>query len=191
MSYPQLQDVKNYLSITSTDDDFLLGLQLTQAIKIFEELTGRVFVATTDTSKTFYSDDRGIVNRRKFLFYDDICSITSLVINGNVIATNKYRLPHNTPYSNIEVFPTSDYFFENYSTTQDPSTFVITGKWAYSEECPRDIFGALLRLTAWLYHQKDNAADYDRPVAFSNTLTLPTGFPSDVVEVAKTYMRLF
>ena len=78
MSYPQLQDVKNYLSINSTDDDFLLGLQLTQAIKIFEELTGRVFVATTDSSRTFYSDDRAIVNRRKFNFYDDICSITSL-----------------------------------------------------------------------------------------------------------------
>lgn len=191
MSYPQLQDVKNYLSINSTDDDFLLGLQLTQAIKIFEELTGRVFVATTDSSRTFYSDDRAIVNRRKFNFYDDICSITSLSINGNAVASNKYRLPYQTPYSHIELFPTSDYFFENYSTTEDPSSFVVVGKWAYSEECPRDIFGALLRLTAWLYHQKDNAADYDRPVAFSNTLTLPVGFPSDVVEVAKTYARLF
>ena len=63
--YPQLQDVKNYLGISSTDDDFLLGLQLTQATKIFEELCGRVFAVTTDTSRTFYADDRGIVNRRK------------------------------------------------------------------------------------------------------------------------------
>mgnify|MGYP000859625153 CR=1 FL=1 len=191
MSYPILQDVKNYLGISGTDDDFLLGLQLTQAISIVESKTGRTFVCTADSSKTFYSDNRAIVNRRKFLLYDDLCALTSLTINGNAIASNKYRTDSDTPYGAIELFPTSDYFFEDYSTTEDPSSFVIVGRWAYSIDCPRDVFGAILRLTAFLYHQKDNAADYDRPVAFSNTLELSSSLPTDVVEILKKYERIF
>lgn len=187
--YPQLQDLKSYLSINSTDDDFLLSLNLTQAVKVIENHTQRQFTCTQDTTKTFYSDDRFIVNNKKFLFNDDICSLTSLVINGNTIPSNKYRITGDIPFTAIVLFPSSSYFFENYSTTIDPSSFSITGRWAYSIECPRDLFGVILRLSAWLYHQKDNASDFDRPVSLSNTMALPVGIPTDVAEACYSYSR--
>jgi len=191
MSYPLIEDIKNHLSIASNTDDYLLALQLTQAIAIIESLTGRTFVSNSTSTKTFYTDNRSIVNNRKFVLYDDLCSITSLSINSSVIASNKYRVGDRTPYYAIELLPTCPYTFQNYSTNEDPSSFSITGNWSYSIECPRDIFGAIIRLSAWLYHKKDNAADYDRPVAFSNTLNLSRSLPSDVTEITSAYERFF
>lgn len=191
MSYPILDDIKEYLGIEREDDDYLLTVLLERAIKVFESITDRVFVCEEDTTKVFEVFDRGVVSNRKFILYDDLCSITSLEINGTVLDPSKYKAIDSAPYTSINLYASSPLYFINYSSTSDPTEFEITGKWAYSETCPNDVYGAIVRLTAWLYHQKDNAADYDRPVAFSNTLQLSVGLPSDIVEISKIYKRLF
>ena len=68
---------------------------------------------------------------------------------------------------------------------------VVTGRWAYSVTAPDDIRHATVRLAAYLYRQKDNAAgDLDRTVVVGGTTILPAVFPHDVERMLRPYRRV-
>lgn len=193
MTYPIFQDVKIYLGIDRSEDDFLIATFLNQAISIVESYTGRKFAGGSATNKVFYTDDRAFLNEKTFLFFDDISSVVSLSINGNLIDPAHYIVhkPDSEPAIKITLKNVCPYRFSNYAFDEDASQVVVNGIWTYSLNCPQDVFGAIVRLTAWLYHQKDNAADYDRPVIFSDKIALPVGIPNDVTMILSGYMRYF
>lgn len=192
--YPTLKDLKSYLSVATTKDDSLLTEKLNQAIITFENVTGgRKFVSETLTTRIFYSDQRNIKDSRTFFFLDDCCHVQTLTINGNIVNPNHYIVKdtYDLPLTKIVLLNVCPYDFNNYSNTEDFSTIQIEGHWSYSQQCPLDVHGSIIRLAAWLYNQKDNATDFDRPVSFTMLTSLPVGVPADVIYNAKRYMRLF
>lgn len=183
--YPQFQDVKLYLGITSAEDDALLVVTLKRAIATFENLCGRRFELDTE-AKFFDANSEEVLDwRTLFPRNDDIYEVTELKIDSVVVPVENYYISGRK----IVMQPTSDFSFKEYTNTPH-ATIKVTGKWGYSELVPDDVFGAIVRLTAWLYQQKDNAMDLDRPVAVSNAMLLPAALPSDVVEIAKMHRRL-
>ena len=192
--YPTLKEVKTYLSIETNKDDSLLADKLTQAIVLFENITGgRKFVSGNLSTRIFYSNQRNVKDSRTFFFLEDCCHVQTLTINNNII-NPIYYIVHDTtdlPLTKIVLLNSCPYNFTNYSTTEDFSTIQIEGHWSYSQKCPSDIHGSIIRLASWLYNQKDNASDYDKPVSFTMLSKIPIGIPSDVVYTAQSYVRYF
>ncbi len=187
--YPTYQDVKLYLNITTTRDDVLLVSFLKRAIAIFENLARRTFLPTTQT-KCFNGDSKEIVSWDVlFLRTEDLLSVTELTINGEVVPSNEYFLEGGSPYYKIRLSQESDFSFNDY--TVDPhNTVCITGSWGYDANVPEDVFHAIIRLTAYLYAQKDNAMELDRTTTMSNGSVIPAGIPNDVERVAVFYRRI-
>jgi hypothetical protein len=190
MGYPLFHDVKYYLGIERNEDDYILATIVDQSTKLFESLTGRVFAVSTPTSRTFATDSREFLTNKKLFFFDDICRIDSLTIAGENVPSTNFRLPNETPYAYLELKASSPLFFQNYSVSVDPTEVVVTGLWGYSTDCPADVFSAILRLSAWKYHQKDTGADYDRPVIFQDKIATPIGLPNDVMDVVRLYRKI-
>ena len=182
---PQFQDVKLYIGITASDDDALLAFTLRRAVATFENLCGRSFQLEA-TAKFFSADGEEVLSwSTLFPRNDDIYEITEVEIDGQVVPSDEYFIDGRK----IRLKTSSDFSFKGYTGTPENS-IKVTGRWGYSETIPDDVFGAIVRLSAWLYQQKDNAMDLDRPVAVSNAMLLPAALPSDVLEIAKMYKRL-
>lgn len=187
--YPKFQDVKHYLGIENSQQDALLIATLKRAIATFENMCGRVFVPKTETRFFDANGEEVVTPRRLFLRDGDLLSIDSLKIDGAQVPVGEYYLGGVQPHFVIKIRDSSDFTFHDYEESPEQS-IEITGEWGYEPEVPEDVFGAIIRLTAWLYQQKDNAMELDRPVAISNAMVLPATLPSDVEAIARFYKRL-
>lgn len=187
--YPTFQDVKLYLGISSTKDDALIVATLKRAIAIFENLANRSFL-TEAKSRYFGAFDKDVISGSELFIRDgDLLSISSLEIAGTVVPPGEYFLTGEIPHYKVKLKASSNFSFREYN--YDPeNSITLTGLWGYDTEVPEDVFGAIVRLTAWLYQQKDNAMELDRPVAISNAMILPAAIPSDVEQVAKFYRKV-
>lgn len=187
--YPTYQDVKFYLNITTNRDDVLLTTLLNRAILIFEHLARRTFLPVTAT-KYFNGNSEEIVSWDVlFIRSEDLLSVTSLKINGETVANTEYYLEGDSPYYKIRLSTETDFSFNDY--TGDPhNSIAIEGIWGYGSTVPADVAGAIIRLTAYLYAQKDNAMELDRTAAMSNGTIIPAGIPNDVERVAVWYRRI-
>jgi len=192
MSYCSLSDVKAYLSIdnANTDDDALLTSLIARAQAVIETYTGHVFEASTATTK--YFDAVADVHKRFLYFNNLVCVDITSVVNGDgvTIASNKYTTePRNdSPYYGIALLGSSGF---SWTYTDDPENAIaITAKWAWSASPPNDIVHACIRVASWLYYQKDNAIDIDKPLLVSSGMLLPPGFPADIREMLEAYRRL-
>lgn len=194
MSYCTVDDVKLYLSITSNTDDALLTRITNAATAIIETITKRVFEEPeTDETRVYFtknrlSENNGVAN--EFVVGDDFLSITSITnYNGsNVNLANILQLPFNIFPKWIIKFTKSSGLHFGYCEEDDKIS--ITGKFAYSSTPPEDIKQAAIRLTAWLYKQKDGGADLDRPIlSGEGTVVLPAHLPQDVELFLKPYIK--
>jgi hypothetical protein len=187
--YPTYQDVKQYLNITTNRDDVLLVTFLNRAILIFEHLARRTFLPVSAT-KYFNGNSEEIVSWDVlFIRSEDLLSVTSLKINGETVANTEYYLEGDSPYYKIRLSTESDFSFNDY--TADPhNTVVVEGVWGYASSVPADVFGAIIRLTAYLYAQKDNAMELDRAATMSNGQVIAAGIPNDIERVAVFYRRI-
>ena len=188
-TYPTYQDVKLYLNISTNKDDAILVTLLKRAIAIFENLAKRSFLPTT-TTKYFSADSDEVVSWDKlFIRSEDLISVSQLVINGSTVPSDEYVLEGGKPFYKIRLTKDSDYSFKAY--TIDPhNSIAVTGVWGYDDNIPEDVNGAIIRLTAYLYAQKDNALELDRTQSLSNGLVIPAAIPNDVERVAVFYRRI-
>lgn len=187
--YVSLADVRSYLAASETGDDALLTMLITNAQAIIDKVTARTFEVNADTTRYFdaVADVRGGV-----LYFDtDICSITSISNAGSSVASTQYvTMPRNvTPYYGIRLKDDATHTWKSTSTASEDA-ISVTGKWGYSTTPPSDIAQACLRLTAYLYRQRENANDLDRAVVVGNATVLPTRLPQDVAEILLPYRRL-
>lgn len=187
--YPKFQDVKHYLGIENSQQDALIIATLKRAIATFENMCGRVFIPKTETRYFNANDEQVITGKRFFLRSGDLLNITSLKIDGDLVPASNYYLAGAPPFFNIILKESSTFSFKDYGDTPE-QTIEIVGEWGYEDEVPEDVFGAIVRLTAWLYQQKDNAMELDRPVAISNAMVLPASLPSDVEAIARFYKKV-
>jgi len=187
--YPRFQEVKLYLNIDNSGNDALLVATLKRAIATFENMCGRTFLPSTET-RTFDATDEQIINAKRFFVRDgDLLTVTTLTIDGNVVPTDEYFLVGAMPYHTLRITEGSDFTFRDFSTSPEQS-IQIAGTWGFDSTVPDDVHGAIVRLTAWLFQQKDNAMELDRPVAMSNAMILPPSLPSDVEAIARFYKKV-
>lgn len=187
--YPKFQDVKHYLGIDNSQQDALLVATLKRAIATFENMCGRVFIPSNEVRYFDSRSEEVITERRMFIRSSDLMAITELKIDGVVIPSTDYFLVGVQPHHTLKIKDISPYSFNDYSNSTEQN-IKITGTWGYEVEVPEDVFGAIVRLTAWLYQQKDNAMELDRPIAISNAMVLPLALPSDVEAIAKFYKKV-
>ena len=186
MAYPVLADVKAYLSIsaTNTNDDSLLTSLLERAIAIFENLAQRTFL-TVNEARFFSSTDKEVVRSDTlFLRDDDIISISELLIDDVVVDSGQYYIEDG--YA-IKLTSDCDESFLNGTTHNN---IKVTGVWGYDSSVPSDVSQAIIRMTAYLYAQKDNAMELATTSAVAGALILPADFPKDVEKIAMFYRRV-
>lgn len=185
MAYTTKALVKAYLGITVVTDDDLIDALIARAQSIIEEYTGRVFEAATLT-KYFTVDD--IDGQYLRLHHDDLLTVTTLTNgDGNAISSANFRLePMNSnPKWSIRLDKDTDWEF-----TDSDSRITVIGTWGYSAEAPNNIVHACIRLAAFLYRQKDTAADVDRPMMTGDGVTImPSQLPKDVQMILDKYRR--
>lgn len=188
-SYPRFQDVKHYLGIDNSGDDALIVATLKRAIATFENMCGRSFLPKTET-RAFDANDEQVINaKRLFLRDGDLLTITELKIDGATVPSDEYFLVGAMPHYVVRITDGSDFTFTEYSVSPE-QTIEITGTWGFDTIVPEDVFGAIVRLTAFLFQQKDNAMELDRPIAMSNSMILPASLPTDVEAIAKFYKKV-
>ena len=183
MSYAELIQVKDYMGINTNTDDVLLMRLLDSASGIIDASTGRNFSAKT-ASYTF--DAENIKGKILLLDSYDLLTVTKLTNgDGDEIASANYvLLPRNTtPKWQIKLKSGYDWEFDD-----EDSVITVAGTWGYSATPPDDIVHACIRLTSFLYRQKDNSSDTDRPLVTGDGVTImPSSLPSDVTAMLKRY----
>lgn len=187
MAIVTLSQVKDYVKISAstTQDDALIDRLITAAQTAIESYTRRRFEPTTATK---LYDERATRGDTLFLD-DDLLSVTSLVDGmGRTLTPSDYRLePRNhPPYSMVRALETVG---ETWVFDVDGEV-AITGTWGWSATPPSDVVQATIRLTAWLYRQRDTSADQDRPIASdSGMLIMPSAMPKDIMQMIAPYRR--
>ena len=187
--YPRFQDVKHYLDIDNSGNDALIVATLKRAIATFENMCGRSFLPSLETRAFDAHDEQVVSPKRLFLRDGDLLTITELKIDGATVPSDEYFLVGAMPHYTVRITDGSDFTFGEYSVSPE-QTIEITGNWGFDLVVPEDVFGAIIRLTAFLYQQKDNAMELDRPIAMSNSMILPASLPSDVEAIAKFYRKV-
>ena len=195
MTYTDGTSVKAYLSITGTADDALIGTFVSQAQKIVESYTQRVFDGSGTSAR--YFDAVVDVDDHTLLFDEDVYSIVSVKNRADsatpvTIGTSGYvTLPTNRkPYYGIRLLTSGN---NEWDYEEDPERgILVTASWRYSESAPADIVHATTRLAAFLYRQKDSSADLDRPLLTGEGVTiLPSQIPHDVRQILEPYRKRY
>lgn len=190
-AYATLAQLKDYVDIdtANTDDDALLTMALDNASAIIDTQTHRTFAAAIDSTRTH--DALCHVEGRRLWLVGDLAAVTS-VTNGNgaVVPPTAYVSEplYETPYFALTLKRSSSIAW-TYNT--DPEgAIAVTGKWAYSVTPPAPIVQATLRLSAFLYRQRDNALDLDRTLIVGNTTMTPAQLPADVRLILQPYIKV-
>lgn len=187
MAYTTAALLKTYLGATTATDDTLLTALIVRAQAIIDAYCQRTFEAASNTSKTF--DAERDVEGQMLYLDEDLAAINSVTNGDGTVVTTYTTEPRNrTPYYAIKMLDSATVFW-TYSTTPE-NAITISGKWAYSVAAPEDIVHCCLRLAAYLYRQRDNAADLDRAVIAGNATILPAQLPADIKTILAPYRRL-
>lgn len=192
MAYATKAQVKQYLGIPSgtTSEDDLIDDIIDRVQAFVNSYTGRLFEASADTTRKFDAKRDTSDNRLMLTFDHDLVSITSIT-NGDgtsVTASEYVMIPTNYSPKFAIRFKASANKYWTYE--DDPEEAItIVGRWCYSLTAPLDVEQAVIRLTSYIYRQKDNAGEFDRTILAGNSTLLPTQIPRDVLEYLHPYIR--
>ena len=195
MAYATVDEMYEVLGNVNTDDADLLTFYLGAATKAIDRRTRRTFQASGDSTKYLDAIAPYVADRYLHLSeVGDICQITSITNgNGSTVSASAYVTePRNVtageePIRAVKLKENSAVLW-TYSGTWE-SAITVVGRWAYSLTPPDDIVQACKRLTAYYYRQKD-AGTFDVVAAPEmGTITVPQGFPRDVAEILRPYIR--
>ncbi len=188
MAYCTVADVKTYLTTAKTDHDTLLAALIVRAQAWIDNRVGFSFEAAADTERTFdaIADVDGYT-----LTFDTWCTAITTVTNGDdteIAATYYVTEPRNTAhFYAIRLKASSGYTWETDGNSDPEDAITIDGRWAYSTAVPDDIKHTCIRLVVYLYHQRTNQTDADRPLFADGVMALPSQIPSDILAVIDSY----
>jgi hypothetical protein len=201
MAYVTIDDFKLYAGHDDFDtDDTLVPALIARAQEVIDNYCGRTF---EESATVGINDSDGWVER-KFdyledvdgyeLFFDrDICAI-GVVTNGDsdgtaISSDNYVTNPRNdTPYYSIKIKSSTT---DDWTYVDDPEDAItVSGVWAYSTDAPDAIKHACLRLTNWMYKQREAELDADRPAVTPHGFTvMPAAIPSDIRTILDPFVR--
>ncbi len=196
MAYTTTALVKTYLSITTSNDDTLIGTLVTRAQAFIDRYTHRTFEASANSTK--YFDSIRDVNGYMLTFGRaglELADVPTTVTNGDAVVlvnnTDYVVVPANTtPYYGLEMLQSSSNVWTYTNPGNHQRAISILGKWAFSLTAPDDIVAATIRLTAFFYRQRESNADLDRPVSVGDGMVLlPGKLPSDIAAMLEPYRR--
>lgn len=190
MALCSTSDVTAYLDITTTGENTLIGTLVDAAQAMIERYTGRRFDVTQDSTRRFNPlvDAKG----RTLMFDSELAQAPTTVVNGDGVTVTSQQyvtLPGNdAPYYGLRLLQSGGV---TWAWDADPERAIaVTGRWGYSSTAPADVKHAAIRLTAWLYRQRENAPEADRTVTTVTGDTLrPMRMPADIEAILAPYVR--
>ena len=194
MAYTTTALVKTYLGITTSTDDTLIGTLVVRAQSIVDNYTHRTFEASANS--TNYFNSLNDVYGRTLYFSDSLEAATiTTITNGDatviVVNTDCVTLPANgTPIYGLTMLESSSKLWQMTSAGDNERAISVLAKWAYSLTAPDDVAAATIRLTAFLYRQRESNADLDRAVSVGDGMVLlPGRLPADIAAILEPYRR--
>lgn len=176
MAYTTVAEVKEYLGISTGDDDALLGRLILAAQAAIEAHTSRRFEAVSATRS--YPMDHwrdGVV-----FIGDDLRSITSVTTDaGDSWSASHFSF---TPPARVLYLTTGAPL-----PSPDARFFTVTGTWGFTAQPPEDIKQACIRLVGHMYRLKDAQAYDVLGMSETGVMRVQPRLPADVVEMLKPY----
>jgi hypothetical protein len=131
--YCTVDELKTYLSITTSGDDTLLATLVNAAHQRINDDTRRNFEATADTVRYYdaVEDTDG-----PYLYVDDVSYISGITSGGSTVPATEYvTYPRNsTPWNEIKIKSGSTYYWNYVDNTED--SIVVTGRHAVMHSKP-------------------------------------------------------
>jgi hypothetical protein len=190
MAYCTVIELTDYLGINDADDDALLTAIIERATAIIDMRCKRTVVAES-TSAEYFTVGRDTDG--PYLFFDDVCAAITEVLNGDPDATavtsSQYvTIPYKAPHYAIKILRSSSQVWQY---TNDPEDAIkVTANWGYFATIPDDVRHFCIRLSAYLYRQKDTSMDLDRPILTDAGVTLlPADLAKDLQVLVRAYER--
>ncbi len=191
MAYCTLAELTTYLGVSDSDDDALLGPIIDRATAIIDMRCKRTLVATSTSTRNFTI---GRDTQGPHLFFDDVCAAITQVLNGDtsnteVTSAQYVTKPSNVgPFYAIKILRSASKVWQY--TTDPEDAIAVTGNWGYFATLPDEVKHFCIRLSAFLYRQKDSSLDMDRPILTDAGVTLlPAGLNQDLTLLVKAYGR--
>jgi hypothetical protein len=185
MAYTTIEELSEYLGITSSEHGALLNDAIATAQAWVDAYTGRTFAPAADSTRYF---DENCYDGRILYLDADLCSVTT-VTNGDsvVIAGTEYTtMPRNvSPWYALKLDSASTYSWDGIT-----GEIAIAGKWGYSTTVPAAVKQATTILAAYLYRRKDNLLDGDRTIIASGGTILPQTMPEDAAKLLDGYRSI-
>jgi hypothetical protein len=183
MAYATVAQLKRYLGIveTTTDETVLLTELLDRAQAYINKYCRRTFEASADAVRYFDAVDD--VQGRRLQLDRDLASITSIVNGDGVTVTSAQYVtaPRNAVTDGVAIYAVDLLPSASISWTYEDDSanaIAVTGRWHYP--LTANVVQATIRMAAYLYRQKDNSGDLDRPFIAGQTTILPGELPDDV-----------
>lgn len=187
--YLEVEELKQYLNLNNTSQDEIIESMILASQDYVEHKTHRIFASEADDTRYFNPLTDAYGGSRVLRINEDLISITSITNgDGEVVSSSDYSLIQIKNHI-IEVsLKRSTGLFWTYD--EDPENAItIVGRWAYSLTPPNDIVQATKRLASYLFWQKDNANDLDRPFILGQITAMPPAMPRDVERILGRYIR--
>jgi hypothetical protein len=190
-AYITIAELKAQLSSQTfgSGDDALLTEMCSAATLWFESETGRVFDASSNTTR--YLDASHDVCGYRLKLPWDLCSINSITNgDGTLVTSGQYvTSPRNfAPYYEIELLQSAAIIWT--WSTDPQNAIAISGGWGYSATPPADVKRAVLMLAAQMYKSRDLAIGVAAPVVtMEGQVIMPATIPAFTHSVACKYQR--
>lgn len=153
MAYATVADLKEYLGITTAEEDALLADLLAASQAAIDGYCRQTFEASADSTR--YFDPTCDVRGRTLLLDAPLCAITSVTNGDGMALTSSHYVtePRNgTPWWGLTLKQSAAVSW-TYLTTPE-NAIAVVGRWAYSQSAPGAIVQATLEWAAALYNQR-------------------------------------
>ncbi|MCX7939043.1 MAG: head-tail connector protein [Thermoflexales bacterium] len=177
MPYATVAQLKEYLGISGSDDDALLGRLIEAAQAAIESRCGRRFEAVSASRQVpaaYWVGDMLFLS-------DDLRALTSVVSD-----TGESWSPAQFSYSP----PTRVLHLRTGEPLPSPDAryFTVTGTWGYTAVAPADITQATIRLAGYYYRAKDAQAYDIVGMTETGTMRVQAELPRDVLQLVEPYV---
>jgi hypothetical protein len=177
--YTTLESFKSFAGFDDDADDDMLSAMIESASSIIEHYTQRRFEVADETDQVFTRNHR-FPNRfdGNFLyFYEELADEASAITDSPTV----HYIPENGPPFYGMIIAEGNWAYPEVT---------VTGYWGYSKVAPPDIEQACLRLSKWLYDQRDTTPGNSAVITPEGQVLLPQGLPYDVITILKPYRKL-